>query len=41
MITQARIDDDLKPAGLDWISALRGPAIKALAGRRDVAAVAV
>jgi len=30
MITQARIDDDLKPAGLDWISALRGPAIKAL-----------
>jgi hypothetical protein len=30
MITQARIDDDLKPAGLNWISALRGPAIKAL-----------
>jgi hypothetical protein len=30
LITQARIDEDLKPAGLDWISALRGPAIKAL-----------
>ncbi len=31
MITQARIDDDLKPAGLDWITALRAPAIQALA----------
>jgi hypothetical protein len=30
MITQARIEADLEPAGLDWISALRGPAIKAL-----------
>jgi hypothetical protein len=30
MITQARITDDIEPAGLDWISALRGPAIKAL-----------
>ncbi len=30
LITQARIDEDLKPAGLDWISALRAPAIKAL-----------
>jgi hypothetical protein len=30
MITKARIKDDLKPAGLDWITALRGPAIKAL-----------
>jgi hypothetical protein len=30
LITQARIEADLKPAGLDWISALRGPAIKAL-----------
>ncbi len=30
MITQARIDEDLKPAGLDWISALRAPAIRAL-----------
>jgi hypothetical protein len=31
MITSARIRDDLKPAGLDWISCLRAPAIKALA----------
>src|SRR5271170_2117938 len=30
MITQARITDDIKPAGLDWITALRAPAIKAL-----------
>jgi hypothetical protein len=30
MITQARIADDIEPAGLDWISALRGPAIQAL-----------
>ncbi|MGH8277347.1 MAG: IS1634 family transposase, partial [Steroidobacteraceae bacterium] len=30
MITQARISDDLKAAGLDWITALRAPAIKAL-----------
>src|SRR3954469_11649562 len=30
MITQARITDDIEPAGLDWISALRGPAIKDL-----------
>jgi len=30
MITQARITDDLKPAGLDWITALRAPDIKAL-----------
>jgi hypothetical protein len=30
MITQARISEDLKPAGLDWITALRAPAIKAL-----------
>src|SRR6266851_2860898 len=30
MITQARIDEDIKPAGLDWITALRAPAIKAL-----------
>ena len=32
MITSARIRDDLKPAGLDWITCLRAPAIKALAG---------
>src|SRR5713226_4279024 len=30
MITQARIREDIKPAGLDWITALRAPAIKAL-----------
>jgi len=31
MITQARIDDDLRPAGIDWITALRAPAIQQLA----------
>jgi hypothetical protein len=31
MITAARIRDDLKPAGLDWITCLRAPAIQALA----------
>src|SRR6266571_3468284 len=30
MITKARIKDDLKPAELDWVTALRGPAISAL-----------
>jgi hypothetical protein len=30
MITEARIEADLKPAGLDWITALRAPAIQAL-----------
>ncbi len=30
MITQARITDDIKSAGLDWITALRAPAIKML-----------
>jgi transposase len=30
MITEARIDEDIKPARLDWITALRAPAIKAL-----------
>jgi Transposase DDE domain len=30
MLTNARIRDDVKPAELDWITALRGPAIKAL-----------
>ena len=29
-ITQARITEDIKAAGLDWITALRAPAIKAL-----------
>jgi hypothetical protein len=31
MITQARITEELQPAGLDWITALRAPAIQALA----------
>ena len=49
MITQARIDEDLEPAGLDWITALRAPSIKALAAQgtlqlslfddRDMAAI--
>ncbi len=30
MITQARITNDVKSAGFDWIAALRAPAIKAL-----------
>ena len=30
MITQARIEEDIKPAGLDWITALRAPQIRAL-----------
>jgi transposase len=30
MITEARITEDVKSAGLDWISALRAPAIKEL-----------
>ncbi|MDO9714442.1 IS1634 family transposase [Paracraurococcus lichenis] len=30
MITEARIGEDLRPAGLDWITALRAPAIQAL-----------
>ena len=30
LLTEARIREDLQPAGLDWISALRGPAIRAL-----------
>ncbi|HLE02941.1 MAG TPA: IS1634 family transposase, partial [Dehalococcoidia bacterium] len=31
MITDARISEELSPQGLDWITALRGPAIKSLA----------
>lgn len=31
MITDARIEQGLRPAGLDWITALRAPAIKHLA----------
>ena len=30
MLTEARIREDVRPAGLDWISALRGPAIRRL-----------
>jgi hypothetical protein len=30
MLTKARIRDDLRPAELDWVTALRGPAIAAL-----------
>jgi hypothetical protein len=49
MITQARISDEIKPAGLDWITALRAPSIKArveggalqlsLFDERDMAAI--
>src|SRR5262245_20255116 len=30
MITEARLEETLKPAGLDWITALRAPAIRGL-----------
>jgi transposase len=30
MITQTRINEDIKPAGLDWITALRAPQIRLL-----------
>src|SRR4051812_32611027 len=30
LVTQARITEDIRAAGLDWITALRAPAIKAL-----------
>jgi hypothetical protein len=33
MITKARIEEDLRGTGLDWITALRAPAIKQLAQR--------
>ncbi len=33
MITSARIEQTLKPAGLDWITALRAPAIRQLAAQ--------
>jgi hypothetical protein len=49
MITQARLDAEIAPAGLDWITALRAPAIRALAesgalqmslfDERDIAAI--
>ena len=35
MITQARITQELQPAGLDWITALRAPDIQALAAADD------
>jgi hypothetical protein len=31
MITEARLEQTVKPAGLDWITALRAPAIRSLA----------
>ncbi|KAA3445850.1 IS1634 family transposase [Mesorhizobium sp. SARCC-RB16n] len=33
MVTAVRIRDDLKPAGLDWITCLRAPVIQALAAQ--------
>ena len=30
MVTQARITDEIRPSGLDWITALRAPAIQGL-----------
>ena len=33
MLTSARIEQDLKPTGLDWITALRAPAIQTLAAQ--------
>jgi hypothetical protein len=37
MITEARLAEDIKSAGLDWITALRGPAIKDLLKQRHFA----
>ncbi|HLZ05862.1 MAG TPA: IS1634 family transposase [Bradyrhizobium sp.] len=49
MMTQARLDTEIVPAGLDWITALRAPAIRALTesgalqmslfDERDIAAI--
>ena len=36
MLTEARIREDVQPAGLDWISALRGPAIRSLVEAGDI-----
>ncbi len=36
LLTDARIRDEVKPAGLDWITALRAPAIRALVNNGDV-----
>ena len=41
MITEARIEEALKPAGLDWITTLRAPAIRSLAEAGAIAAVLV
>ena len=41
MLTSARIRDELRPAQLDWISALRAAADQGLGRRRGAAAVAV
>ena len=41
MITEARIDEELRPAGLDWITALRAPALQGAGRRRTSADVAV
>ena len=30
MLTAARLREDVRPAGLDWITALRAPQVKAL-----------
>ena len=30
MLTEARIREEVRPSGLDWISALRGPAVRSL-----------
>ena len=41
MITEARVETVLKPAGLDWITALRAPTIRMLARSRRVPTLAV
>jgi len=42
VLTSARIEQTLRPAGLDWITALRAPGDQAAGGRgRAVAALAV
>jgi transposase len=41
MITEARIEEVLKPAGLDWITTLRAPAIRGPRRGRQPATVLV
>lgn len=41
MFTEARIRRDLAPAQIDWISALRSPAVRAQPRKRHVAALAL